>query len=114
MDFVNILCLENKGIRVGLDGVASATKGAWENKVQFDIQTVTNISLTAMAKDATPSYVGETGCHVSATEVVLLGKLGENEVWIMIFLKSYCVVLKKVYRLILNTEINLHIFLNPV
>ena len=48
MDFIKI-CPENKRIREGLVGVASATKGAFRNKVLFDIRAVTNINLTAVA-----------------------------------------------------------------
>ena len=40
---------QNKGIRVRLVGITSATKGALDNKVSVDIQMVTSANLTAMA-----------------------------------------------------------------
>jgi len=48
MDFI-MICPENKRIRGRLVGAKSATKGAFRNKVLFDIHPVTNINLTAVA-----------------------------------------------------------------
>ena len=48
MDFIKI-CPENKRIREGLVETKSATKGAFGNKVLFDIHAVTNINLMAVA-----------------------------------------------------------------
>ena len=50
------IVLTNKGIRLRLVGVASATKGALENKGLFDIQTITDISLTAMKMAYVPFW----------------------------------------------------------
>ena len=48
--FLNfIIYLENKGIRVEEVCAALATKGAFENKVLFDIQIIIQLNLTAMA-----------------------------------------------------------------
>ena len=63
MDFIKIFHA-NKRIRGRLIGAKSATKGAFRNKVLFDIHAVTNINLTAVA-----------GCCAEIEEKTILQKL---------------------------------------
>ena len=53
VNFINIYYPGNNGIRERVTCVALATKGTFANKVLFDIQTITQFNLTAMASFAT-------------------------------------------------------------